>query len=177
METFHFRFFLLFFFFNKTATVLIYGKTFFSVNMSGRSQSGCLNTSHTVANCISSSIQWHEKYFEISEFSGEWVLQIPTVFIEGEFFLCLTSQGSSSPVTALSSVWEMDMNGSGNLFQRDLFLHGSFGLCSSCHPNMQLPNQITNALWRPQDVACSLGTALRQDRLVPHDIEEYTFYQ
>lgn len=87
--------------------------------MSGRSQSGCLNTSRTVANCILSSIQWHEKHFEISEFSGEWVLQIPTVFIEGEVFLCLTSQGSGSPVTALSSVGEMDMNGSGSLFQRD----------------------------------------------------------
>lgn len=90
--------------------------------MSGRSQSGCLNTSGAVANHILSSIQQHEKYFERADFSGEWVLQIPKVFMLRQFFLCLPSQGSSGPVTALcttSFVWEMDMNGSGSLFQRD----------------------------------------------------------
>lgn len=40
-----------------------------------------VSTSGAVENRILSSIHQDEKYFEISEFSGERVLQIPTIFI------------------------------------------------------------------------------------------------
>lgn len=54
--------------------------------MSGRVQSGYLSTSGALENHVLSSIHENEKYFEIPEFSGEWVSQIPTIFMQSQLF-------------------------------------------------------------------------------------------